>query len=308
MTRMNPTRPPSSNSANSANSPDSPDSPDSPNAPNAPNASDSSVLSTLPLSSASLRLLIVDDEAPARARLRDLLDDIATELPHCIVGVAADGIEALEWLTHPEHVADIALVDIRMPRLDGIGFALQLAARMEAPKKPPAIIFTTAYDQYAVQAFELNAVDYLLKPVRATRLLAALNKVVRQPSDPHVFRHLAPEGRQYLTSTERGRILLVPLAEILYLRAEQKYVTARTVEREYLIEESLMHLESEFSSQFLRIHRNCLVARTALAGVSREIQSDGETGWLVLLRDLPEKLPVSRRQWPQIKVLLKDET
>lgn len=256
----------------------------------------------------SLRVLIVDDEAPARARLRDLLGDIATELPNCIVGEASDGIEALEWLAQADHVADVALVDIRMPRLDGIGFALQLAARKEIPEKAPAIIFTTAYDQYAVQAFELNAVDYLLKPVRVARLLAALGKVVRHPSDPLAFRSLAPEGRQHLTSTERGRILLVPLADILYLRAEQKYVTARTAEREYLIEESLTHLESEFSSSFLRIHRNCLVARAALAGVSRDIQPDGETSWAILLRDLPEKLPVSRRQWPQVKALLKDET
>lgn len=256
-----------------------------------------------------LRLLIVDDEAPARARLRDLLGDIAADLPHRIVGEAADGIEALEWLAQPNHEADIVLVDIRMPRLDGIGFALQLAARGEAHSKVPAIIFTTAYDQYAVQAFELNAIDYLLKPVRAARLLAALSKFVRHPSPPEplVFRALAPEGRQHLTSTERGRILLVPLADILYLRAEQKYVTARTAEREYLIEESLTHLESEFSTCFLRIHRNCLVARTALAGVAREIQPDGETGWVVLLRDLSEQLPVSRRQWPQVKALLKDE-
>lgn len=250
-----------------------------------------------------LRLLIVDDEAPARARLRDLLGDIATELPNEIIGEAADGIEALEWLTQPGHEADIALVDIRMPRLDGIGLAQQLAARADAP----AVIFTTAYDQYAVQAFELNAIDYLLKPVRAARLLAALSKLPRPSIDRTTLQTLSPEGRQHLHSTERGRILLVPVADILYLRAEQKYVTARTAAREYLIEESLAHLEEEFAARFFRIHRNCLVAHAALAGVERETQADGETGWVVLLHDLTEKLPVSRRQWPQIKALLKDE-
>jgi two-component system response regulator AlgR len=256
------------------------------------------------LSSAPLRLLLVDDEAPARARLRDLLGDIVAELPHCVVGEAADGIEALEWLAQPGQSADIALVDIRMPRLDGIGLAQQLAARADAP----GVIFTTAYDQYAVQAFELNAVDYLLKPVRAARLLAALGKASRQPVDSAALQALAPGGRLHLNSVERGRILLIPLADILYLRAEQKYVTARTAQREYLIEESLTHLEEEFAARFLRIHRNCLVARDALAGVERESSVEGEAGWSVLLRGLSEKLPVSRRQWPQIKALLKDES
>ena len=160
----------------------------------------------------------------------------------------------------------------------------------------------------AWEAFELNAIDYLLKPVRAARLLAALGKLPRQPINHAAWQALSPEGRQHLNSSERGRILLVPVADILYLRAEQKYVTARTATREYLIEESLTHLEEEFATRFVRIHRNCLVANAALAGVERESNVDGEAGWVVLLRDLAEKLPVSRRQWPQIKALLKDET
>lgn len=248
-----------------------------------------------------LRLLIVDDEAPARARLRDLLGDIAGELPNVVAGEAADGIEALEFLGRAPDAVDVALVDIRMPRLDGIGFAQQVSAREGAP----AVIFTTAFDQYAVHAFDLNAIDYLLKPVRAPRLLAALRKVPRQNIDSAALRRIAPEGRQHLASSERGRTLLVPLDDILYLRAEQKYVTARTRQHEYLIEESLTHLEEEFGERFIRVHRNCLVSRVAIAGVERATGDDGETCWTVLLRDFSEKLPVSRRQWPQIRALAK---
>ena len=251
--------------------------------------------------SAPLRVLIVDDEAPARRRLRDLLADIEGELPNAVVGEAADGIEALELLA--AHPADVALVDIRMPRLDGIGLVQQLARRAGSP----AVIFTTAYDQYAVRAFELSAIDYLLKPVRAQRLLDALKKLAHAGIDAERLRRLAPEGRRHLTSTERGRVLLVPLAEILYLKAELKYVTAHTRSRDYLVEESLVHLEQEFIERFVRVHRSCLVAREAIAGCERGLDADGETRWLVLIHGSPEKLPVSRRQWPQIKALLKED-
>lgn len=256
------------------------------------------------MSAAPLRLLIVDDEAPARARLKNLLADIAGELPNLVAGEAADGVEALEYLTNPaRQPVDVVLVDIRMPRLDGIGLVQHLAGRATAP----AVIFTTAYDQYAVSAFDLNAIDYLLKPVRAPRLLAALQKLPRALPDAAALRSLAPQGRLHLHSSERGRILLVPLTDILFLRAELKYVTAQTREREYLIEESLTHLEQEFSERFIRVHRNCLVARTAIVGVERDNSADGENHWWVLLRDANEKLPVSRRQWPLIKALLKEE-
>ena len=256
------------------------------------------------MSAAPLCVLIVDDEAPARARLRNLLTDIAAELPNLVAGEAADGVEALEFLTSPGGAqVDVVLVDIRMPRLDGIGLVQHLAGRGNAP----AVIFTTAYDQYAVQAFDLNAIDYLLKPVRAQRLLAALKKLPSALPDAAALRSLAPEGRLHLHSSERGRILLVPVADILFLRAELKYVTAHTREREYLIEESLSRLEQEFGERFVRVHRNCLVAQAAILGVERASAADGDSHWLVLLRDVSEKLPVSRRQWPQIKALLKEE-
>ena len=253
---------------------------------------------------APLRLMIVDDEAPARARLRDLLGDIAAEHASEIVVEAENGVDALEKLGDSR--VDVALVDIRMPIMDGIELARHLARLDPAP----AVVFTTAFDQYAVTAFELSAADYLLKPVRAQRLAEALAKVGRAANAGVVARvaeELAPGGRRHLRCSERGRILLIPVGDILYLKAEMKYVTARTREREFLLEESLAQLEGEFGSRFLRIHRNCLVARTAVAGFARAhdaADSDAEGHWLLILRDCEDRLAVSRRQWPQVKAAL----
>lgn len=249
----------------------------------------------------SPRLLIVDDEPLARARLRQLLDDIADDFPHRIVGEAGDGLSALELLAHTP--ADIALIDIRMPRMDGIELAQQLAALPHAP----AVVFVTAHDEFALKAFELAVADYLMKPARAPRLLEALKKARRLVPGDTLLQTLAPAGRTRLRVVERGNILLVPVSAVLYLRAEQKYVTARTVEREYLLEESLAHLETEFAARFVRIHRNCLVAADAVAGVVRESEGAGEAGeahWALRLHGVPEHLPVSRRQWPQVKAQL----
>jgi two-component system response regulator AlgR len=247
-----------------------------------------------------LRLIIVDDEQPARERLKNLLGDLQPDLPTQVVGEAADGVEALE-LIHGT-TADVALLDIRMPRLDGI----QLARHLAGMAKAPAVIFVTAFDEYAVKAFDLSVIDYLLKPVRAARLLEALKKARRLPVDADLWQKLVPAGRAHLHCGERGRVLLVPVADILYLRAELKYVTARTAEREYLLEESLTHLEQEFADRFVRLHRNCLVARNAIAGCERVTADDGEARWNVLLLGVAEPLPVSRRQWPLIKAFIRD--
>ncbi|HMW53785.1 MAG TPA: LytTR family DNA-binding domain-containing protein [Zoogloea sp.] len=252
---------------------------------------------TPPAPDTPLSVLIVDDEAPARERLRDLLGDIAERHPTRLVGMAANGIEALALLdTTP---ADLILTDIRMPAMDGIELARH-TARLDPP---PAVIFTTAYDEYAVRAFELAAVDYLLKPVRAARLAEALAKARRlHPPADTVLRQIATAGRSHFSVSERGRILLVPVPEVLYLKAEQKYVVARCVDREYLLDESLVQLEEEFPERFLRIHRNCLIARHAVRGVARATTSeDGEAHWVILLDGLPDQLPVSRRQWPTVK-------
>lgn len=250
--------------------------------------------------SEALRILVVDDEAPARTRMRNLLSDIAGELPSHIVGEAGDGVAALELLA--DTVVDVALVDIRMPRMDGI----ELAQHLARLPQPPAVIFVTAYDQYAVKAFELAAVDYLLKPVKAARLAEALKKAQRLAPDAPVLRELAPQGRRHLRCLERGKTLLVPVAEVLYFKAELKYVTARTAQREYVLEESLSQLEEEFAERFIRIHRNCIVARAAIAGCARErdVAEGEEPHWTLLLHGIDEHLQVSRRQWPHVKELI----
>ncbi|HPU78819.1 LytTR family DNA-binding domain-containing protein [Accumulibacter sp.] len=245
---------------------------------------------------ATLSVIIVDDEGPARARLRDLLADIEHELPNEIVAEADNGLRALAAIAGGG--VDVALVDIRMPGMDGIELALHLSQL----EHPPAVIFVTAFDAYAVRAFELNAVDYLLKPVRAPRLLAALQKVPQSRAlDPNRMVRLAQGPRTHLSYHERGRLLLIPVATILYLKADLKYVMARTRDREYLLDESLTHLEHEFGEQFIRLHRSVLAAREAVIGFEKSGSDDAETQWQALLRDIPERLPISRRQWPLLK-------
>lgn len=242
------------------------------------------------------RILIVDDEAPARQRLADLLADLAGEFPHQLIGAASDGLEALAIFAQTP--AEIVLTDIRMPRMDGLELAQQLAACVE----PPALVFVTAYDDYALAAFDLAAVDYLVKPVTQARLLQALLRARRLTGAD--FRSLAPQGRSRLRVVERGEVHLVPVAEILYLRAEDKYVVAHTAHRDYLLDESLSRLEEEFRERFVRIHRACLVAREAVAGAVRAHEGEHEGHWLLVLRDGSERLPVSRRQWPLVKTKL----
>ncbi len=238
-----------------------------------------------------LKVLIVDDEAPARSRLRDLLTDLATEIPLEIAGEAANGREAIDFLSGQP--VDVVLLDIRMPEIDGI----EVAQHLQKLTHPPAVIFATAYDAYAVQAFDLHAVDYLLKPIRASRLREAFARA-REMQAPRmeVLEALRPEARTHLSINERGKVHLVPVGEIVYLKAELKYVTARTAAREYLLEESLTRLEEEFADRFVRVHRNCLVAREAIRGFERVAEPGGEGHWEVLLAGIEERLPVSRRQ------------
>jgi two-component system, LytTR family, response regulator AlgR len=243
-----------------------------------------------------VQVMIVDDEAPARTRLRDLLGDVAGEVPNAVVGEAVNGLQAIEILGH--QAADVLLVDIRMPKMDGIELARHVA-RLE---HPPAVVFVTAFDSYAVQAFELNAIDYLVKPVKAQRLAAALQKARQSLAIPvATLAKLQPGGRTHLSCHERGRLLLIPVVEILYLKADLKYVAARTASREYLLDESLTHLEEEFAERFIRLHRSVLVAREAIVGFEKCTDETGEAQWQALLREVPERLPVSRRQWPLVK-------
>jgi two-component system, LytTR family, response regulator AlgR len=233
-----------------------------------------------------LNILIADDEAPARNRLRDLLSDIENV---SIVAEAKNGKEAIDLALQTK--PDLMLLDIRMPVMDGIE-AAQHAQKLE-PK--PHIIFTTAFDAYAIKAFDLNAIDYLLKPIRLERLQAAINKAhALQPKQIAALKPLQ-KSRSHLSIHERGRVLLVPIETIIYLRAELKYVTVRTAEREYLIEESLTNLEAEFGERFIRLHRNSLVAPQFIAGYEKR-SVDGENQWVALLKNIPETVAISRRQ------------
>jgi two-component system response regulator AlgR len=246
-----------------------------------------------------IKVFIADDEEPARERLKELLGDIAEEVPTSVAGEARNGLETLELL--PQSGAELLLLDIQMPGMGGLEVARHLAALAE----PPTVVFVTAHERHAVEAFELNALDYLLKPVRAERLAAALRKAT-VPNREQLAK-AAQNAREYLSVSERNRIVLVPVREIIFLRAEQKYVTLRTRNREHLIEEPLVSLEREFAASFVRIHRNCLVSRAAIRGFERGASGDDEPHWVVVLDGLEEKLPVSRRQWPALRELVAEK-
>ncbi|HEY8024376.1 MAG TPA: LytTR family DNA-binding domain-containing protein [Burkholderiaceae bacterium] len=273
------------------------------------------------------RIVIVDDEAPARTRLVTLLSDIAGECPHELVGQAGNAQAALDTITSAK--PDVVLLDIQMPGMNGIELAAHLVRHVEPP---PAIIFITAYDTFALKAFEVHAVDYLLKPVRAAKLAEAIGRAAivqagriaqsatqsTAQSAAQMAAQMAALGasagalglqRANFSIQERGRVLLVPVQDVVYLRAELKYVTLRTKAREYITEESLLSLEQEMGERFVRVHRNTLVARHAIAGVERgqldlSDPDKAQESWQIILRDIDERLPISRRQWPVIKALL----
>jgi two-component system response regulator AlgR len=246
-----------------------------------------------------LRIFIADDEPPARDRLRALLSDLEADIPNQVVGEATNGLEALERL--PGSGADIVLLDIRMPGMDGIEVARNLARQPNAP----AVVFVTSFEAHALVAFELHALDYLLKPVRAARLADAIRRAVTAgPTPEAALDTAAGHARAFLPVVERNRIVLVRVAEVLYFKAEQKYVVLRTAEREHLIEEPLIALEREFAESFVRIHRNCLVARNAVRGFERSGVGDEDPRWSVVLAGVAERLLVSRRQWPAVRAVL----
>jgi two-component system response regulator AlgR len=233
-----------------------------------------------------MRVLIVDDEKLARDRLRELLTEIGG---HTIVGEAMNGNESVERTM--ELNPDVLLMDIRMPGMDGLEAAMHLMGM----ENPPSVIFTTAYDQHALHAFEVNAVDYLLKPIRKDRLAGALDKAhkltLKQLRDINDAQE-QPSARTHISVHLRGNIRLVPIQDILYFMADSKYVTVRTASEEHLIEDSLVNLEKEFGEKmFLRIHRNALVATTYIKGIEKSPSGT----WQVSLKNLDKKLDVSRR-------------
>ena len=246
-----------------------------------------------------MRVLIVDDEELARLRLRSLIHGLP-ELGAQVVGEAADADAALALLRAIP--ADVLLLDIHMPGRDG----LRLAAELSALPRRPALIFVTAHAEHALQAFELQALDYLTKPVRKERLLAALQRVQPRSAAPAGPADATSEG-PVLVVSDRGRVLRVPHADVLLLRAEQKYVTLRTTGASYLLDDSLAELEQRLGEAVIRIHRNTLVARHAVRALELRSGIDDEgggDGWAVRLAGLDEWLAVSRRQVATVRAAL----
>lgn len=239
-----------------------------------------------------MRCLVVDDEALARERLARLLRELEGA-EWC--GEAANGLQALEQVD--TLAPEVVLLDIRMPGMDGLEAARHLAMLRPAP----AVIFTTAYGDHALQAFEAQAVDYLLKPIHPQRLQQALSKA--RCLSPARLEGLAEAGagaRTHLCASSRGRLSLMPVAEVLYFQADHKYVSARSATEEILIEDSLKALEQEFADRFIRVHRNALVAREAIKGLVKEA---GHTR--LLIHGVEARLEVSRRLLPTVRRCLK---
>jgi two-component system, LytTR family, response regulator AlgR len=234
-----------------------------------------------------LRVLLVDDESLARSRLTTLLGDCIA--PGAVVSAeAADAQQAMSALKLGTF--DVVLLDIRMPGMDGITLAQTIAAMAQ----PPAVVFVTAHSEHAVKAFELEAIDYLTKPVRLERLQQTLQKVERHLQ---ATRGLDPDlSDDVLIIQDRGRTERIPLSEVLYLKAELKYITVRTALRSYILDGSLSELEERHAHWFMRIHRNALIARRAVRALERHFDAEEGEGWAVRLNGLDELLAVSRRQ------------
>jgi len=241
-----------------------------------------------------MKCLVVDDESLARQRLTRLLEGMGE---WTVCGEAANGEQALQQvqLLRP----DLVLMDIRMPGMDG----LESARHMVQLENPPALVFATAYGDHALEAFETQAVDYLLKPIHPQRLLQALDKARRLSSVQleKLQNSQAGSRRMHLCARKRGNLELIPIDEVVYLQADNKYVTVCSATQQILIEESLKSLEREFSSYFIRIHRNALVAVTAIRGLGKNV--DGHS--CVLLEGVEERPEVSRRLLPDVRKRIK---
>ena len=259
-----------------------------------------------------LRVLIVDDEELARLRLRSLLADCAAPAAE-VAGEAGSAAEALHWLASDR--ADLVLLDINMPGLH----RLQLADRLRALPHPPRVVFVTAHSEHALKAFEIDAIDYLTKPVRRARLQEALARAAQRldhGAPPAAPAPAAPIEQPVLVVSDRGRVQRVPVADILYLRAELKYVTLRTPAHAYVLDDSLADLAHRLGDAMLRVHRNALVARHAITRLERRaptavegaLPADAEgEGWAVQVGATGEWLAVSRRQLTVVRDLLAED-
>lgn len=247
-----------------------------------------------------LRVLIVDDEALARSRLASLVRECPD--PRCEVAAeCVNARQASEWLA--QHAADVVLLDIQMPGATGT----EWAAELRRTARPPVLVFVTAHGEHALDAFDLDAADYLTKPVKRDRLFAALQRAARRLAPREGSMPASAEPA--LVVSERGRVVRVPMAEVLYLKAELKYVTLRTNARSYVLDDSLTDLEQRLGPQVLRVHRNALVARHAVRALERRRLADSEdegdeVGWAVQVAPVGEWLAVSRRQVTAVREAL----
>lgn len=279
------------------------------------------------MSNAALRVLIVDDEPLARLRLRSLLEDMRE--PRCeVVAEAGSAVQAQHWIG--AHACELVLLDVQMPGADG----MQLAETLRQRPHPPALVFVTAHAEHALRAFELDAIDYLTKPVRRERLAAALARVVQRSAE-----RVAAESQQQAANTDedggvivisdRGRLVRVPVSEVLYFKAELKYLTLRTASQSFVMDGALSDLEQRLGERFLRVHRNALVAKVAVRELERRAMVDeGEDdlhasaaqgasaaaaaadkaaeSWAVRVAPVDEWLAVSRRQVAAVREALRE--
>lgn len=248
----------------------------------------------------ALNVLIVDDEQLARQRLRTLLGDCAQPMA-TVGGEAKDAAQALALLEQVQF--DAILLDIHMPGGDGLALARNLKAMPNFQTNPPAIVFITAHAEHAVEAFELTATDYLTKPVRLERLQNSLQKIEHFRQS---IRRLEPKNgtekaNETLVIQERGITERIPLSEVLYLKAELKYISVRTVLKTHILEGSLNDLEARYPDHFLRVHRNALVATHAMRALEKHLDPDEGECWAVRLVGIDELLMVSRRQLTAVK-------
>ena len=248
-----------------------------------------------------MNILIVDDEALARSRLRTLLADsgcgCANQRHH--VAEAATAAEALAWLSPTGgRACDLVLLDIHMPGQNG----LALAHSLRALSYPPAIVFVTAHTDHALSAFELDAVDYLTKPVRRERLQQALAKAQRAaPANLGLTPAATQAPGEALLIQDRGRTERVPLAEVLYFKAELKYITVRTAQATYILDGSLTEIEQDYGAGFMRVHRNALVAKRAITTLEKHHDEEYGEGWAVRLQGIAEPIAISRRQLVNVR-------
>lgn len=246
-----------------------------------------------------IRVLVVDDELPARERLVRLVNELDNE-NFMVASAAENGQQAVDYCK--QQGVDIVLMDIRMPQMDGLQAAKIIAGEASEEKPPPAVIFTTAYGEYALDAFEAQGAGYLLKPVRKQDLLESLQKaqqVNRAQVQAVSGQARSADEKRYISGSYRGAKIRELLENIIYFQAEQKYVMATAEDKQLLMDESLKSLEEQYGDLFTRIHRNALVAKDRIVGISRK---DGQS--FLILKDIEEQLEISRRHLADIKRLI----